>query len=470
MPITQVSLGSDSNPSRYKQGGSATLINCYREDAGKEAKAPWHVYPSDGLQGYAVLTSADGGVRAQINVDGLLYVVAGTRLYTVSDTQIVTLLGSMNISTTAPVYIERNRRTIPDVAIVCDGLMYYSRNLVLAQVTDVDLLSPTSLTFVDGYFVIGTANNTWQIGQIDDASAWDGLDFTRADANPDAVITVNAQQSQAMIFGEVSTEFHRNTGAADFPFERVTAIDIGCLAAGSVQRLEQTIAWVANDRTVRMLNGYTAQRVSTHAVERDIESLVNRSTIRSCTWVKDGHTFYSISSTSWTWVFDTVTSLWHKRMSYGQAYWRIATAVFFDGKLITGDLETGTLYEMSAEFTDEAGDPLVSEIIIPPVHAFPARLRHNTLYIDMQRGVGTGTGEVDEIAPVVMVSWSEDGGETFGNERQLQLGEQGKNLIRVRTHRLGIAPENGRVYKLSVSAKVRRGFYGLTIEADKLAA
>jgi hypothetical protein len=76
----------------------------------------------------------------------------------------------------------------------------------------------------------------------------------------------------------------------------------------------------------------------------------------------------------------------------------------------------------------------------------------------------------EEVDPKVMVSWSEDGGETFSTERQLRIGEQGKRVIRVRTHRLGIAPQDGRVFKISISAKVRRGLYGMALDFDRLAA
>ena len=43
-------------------------------------------------------------------------------------------------------------------------------------------------------------------------------------------------------------------------------------------------------------------------------------------------------------------------------------------------------------------------------------------------------------------------------------------MTRVRTHRLGIAKENGRIYRLSISAKVRRGVYGMSLDVEKLAA
>lgn len=472
MPLVPISLGLKSNPARYKQGGSAVIINGFAEQVGEEGKTPWHIYATDGLQGFAdldAITPAGGGVRAALNLDGVLYSVAGTRVYKTTSNGVVTLLGSMNISTTAPVFMERNRRSTPDIAIVCDGLMYYVRADVLAQVTDVDLLAPTSLSFVDGYFVIGTANNKWQIGAIDDASAWDPLDFARADANPDAVVTVSAMQSQAVIFGELSTEFHRNTGNADFAFEFVTSADVGCLAAGSVQRLEQSIAFVASDRTVRMFVGYEARRVSSHAVERDIESLTDRSIIKSSTWVKDGHTFYSITAPGfWTWAYDTVTALWHRRKSYGRPDWRVTTVTAFAGKLIAGDADSGKLYEMSAAFTDEAGDPLVTEVITPPVHAFPNEIRHDALFIDLERGVGTGQGDPEDVDPEVMVDWSEDGGATFGNERCLKLGQQGKAVIRVDTWRLGVAPVDGRVYRLRISAKVRRGFYAASLMTTPL--
>ena len=60
---------------------------------------------------------------------------------------------------------------------MCDGVMYYYRTS-LSQVTDADLLAPLSLTVVDRIIIIGTAQNKWQAGDIDDASSWDPLSFS----------------------------------------------------------------------------------------------------------------------------------------------------------------------------------------------------------------------------------------------------------------------------------------------------
>lgn len=471
MTLVPVSLGLTSSPARYKQGGSAVIINGYAEKVGDEAKSPWHIYASDGLLGFALLTGADGGVRAAVEINNVIYCVAGTRAYKVKATGEVTLIGSMNIATTGLVKMRRNRRSSPDVAIVCGGLMYNIRSDVLTQVTDADLLAPIDLDFVDGYFGIVTANNKWQIGALDDATSWDALDFTRADGDPDDAVAISTMQSQFVIFGETTTEFWRNTGAADFPFERVTVSDVGCLAAGSVQRMDQTVVFVAEDRAVKAFQGYAAERISTHAIERDIESLADRSILTSAQWVRDGHQFYSLTAPGyWTWVYDFTTGLWHKRESYGSDSWRVSTVVTAFDRLIAGDAAEGKLYDMGADYSDEAGEPLVMEIITPPIHAFPYRMRHDALFIDLERGAGTGEGSDEDVSPELTLSWSEDGGETFGNARMIGFGEQGQRNVRVRAHRLGTAPEGGRVYKIQISAKVRRGLYGMSLEATRLGA
>jgi hypothetical protein len=476
MPIVPISLTNKSNPARFKQGGSAQLLNCYVEEIGKEGKVPWAIYASDGLEGFAFLQGVASGLgcRAGINLDdSAVYVVAGTALYKIKANGDQTLIGSMNISTTAPVFMERNRRASPDIMIVCDGLGYYCRADVLTQITDTDFLAAVSLGFSDGYFGITTVLSEWAIGSLDDAANWDGLDTATADGDPDALVRIGGLQAQFMLFGERSLEIWADTGNADFAYQRSTVLEIGMLkgASNSLATVEQSLAWVAHDRTVRMLGqGYDAQRISTPAVERAIQSVADPSKIEATSWYSNGHTFYKISCPDWTWVYDTVTQLWHQRQSYGRKNWRVSFVLAFGEKLIAGDATSGALYEMGPQFFDDASEPLISRVVLPPVHGFPYRLQHNAIYIDCQKGVGIGQGEPQDVDPELMLEWSHDGGETFHTPRALKLGQQGKNLTRVRTFRLGQAPQDGRVYALSWSAKVARALYGISADISKDAA
>ena len=473
MGIVPLALPSGSSQARFNQGGSAQLINCYLSPIGEEGKVKNAIYSSDGLQGFALLqgVAAGQGCRAGIVVEGALYVVAGVSLYKVTTTGVQTLIGSMNISKTAPVFMERNRRAVPDIAIVCDGLMFYCRGDVLAQVTDPDLFAPITLAFSDGYFGITTAQNKWQIGAIDDASSWDGLDFATADGDPDALIRIAALQAQFYLFGEKTIEVWQDSGGADFPYARSFVIPIGLLASNSVATVAETFAWVAHDRTVRLLgSGDSAQVISTPKVESDIQEVEDPSTIRAASWSSRGHTFYALTCPQWTHVYDTRMQRWHERQTYSRGNWRIAFVVPFGTKLIAGDADTGALFEMGPQFKDDAGDPLVSSVIPPTVHAFPQRVTHNALYLDVQRGVGTGQGNPQDVDPEIMLEWSHDGGQTFSTQRMIKLGQQGRNLTRIRTHRLGQAPENGRVYRFSWSAKVDRALYAASADLEMDAA
>lgn len=470
MTIVPLALTNKANPARYKQGGTAELLNCYVEEIGKEGKVPWAIYASDGLQGFASFTDGNGGCRAGIDVDGVLYIVVGTQLHKVTSNGVETLIGSMNISTTAPVFIKRNRRVPPDVMIVCDGLGYYCRSDVLTQITDSDFISANSLDFSDGYFVVAGNLSEWQIGSVDDASAWAILDVATADGEPDSLVRAGALQAQVLLFGETSTEIWVDTGNADFAYQRSSVLEIGMLpgASNSLATVEQSVCWVANDRTVRMLSGYEAQRVSQASVERDIQSVVDPSTINATSWVSNGHTFYKITCPDWTWVYDTVTQLWHKRQSYGRNDWRVSFVVQFGEKIIAGDAYSPIIYEMSPDFFDEAGTPLISTVQMPPVHAYPYKTTHHALYIDAERNVGVSIGDDSDVDPSIMVDWSDDDGSTFKTQRMMSLGRQGQRLKRVQPlTRLGQAGSNGRVYRFSWSAKVARALYQCSADIEK---
>jgi hypothetical protein len=467
--IIPLTLPSGSNPTRYPQGGNEELINCYREDLGPEAKSGFAIYGSDGLQGFATLQGSNGKVRALLNVDGVLYVVAGTQLHTVTTSGIDTLIGSMNIDTSAPVYMQRNRRSTPDILIVCDGLAYYSRAGVLTQVTDVDLLAPLSMTFNDGYFVISTVANQFQSGVLDDASNWAALAYSRADANPDAIVTLSTLQQDILVIGEKTIEIHRDVGDNPFPYERVAVIQWGCSAAGSVTTVNGTVAFLAHDGTVRMLDGYEAVRISTISQELDIAKLADKSVLRSTSWIRNGHAFYMLTCSSFTWVCDLNTSppRWHRRRTYMATNWNISAIESFDNKLIAGDATSGLLYEMSPDFFDDAGTTIESRVQFAPLHAFPYRMTINEIFFDAQVGVGSGQGDDQDVNPEIMLEVSRDSGITFGQQRTLSLGAQGANLTRVRSQRFGQYTEKGAVVALQWSCKVARAIYEVSADVNR---
>lgn len=383
--LKPISLGFTSNPGRAAAAGSARLLNCYAENAGNEQKAKWQIWACRGLASFSTFAGA-GSIRAMLEVDGTLIVVAGVRIYTVSPGGTAIDVGG--IATQGPVYMARNRRAVPQVGIVSDGVyVVYSAGSVV-QVYDPDLSPPTSIAFSDGYFVFSHENGTFSHTESDNATNINGLAFASAESNADTIVRMMALQSFVLPFGKKSIEWWQDVGGTPFAFQRDHSIQIGCAAAGSCAEVEQTIMWIADDLTVRILQGHSAVKVSTHAVDRAIAKEPNVANIVAVTWREEGHTFYCISGSTFSYSYDLSAKLWHNRESYGLSRWRVSCVAEFNGQLVAGDYASTKLYTMGANNYDEAGTPMIVEIITPPVHAWPERVKIATLYLDMIPGVG----------------------------------------------------------------------------------
>lgn len=466
MPLVPISLATRSNPARYGHEGATRLVNAYAENAGEDAKSPLNIHAVDGLSAFASLSSATGGVRAALALsDAELYAVIGRGLFRIDPAGSATLLGG--IPTDGLVTMARNRESPPVIAIASRGLVYYLRAGVLTQNTDAELPPVNSVTGLDGYFVF-LCDDGRRFASGLDSTEVSALDFASAESNPDPGVRVATRGRDLVTFGTRSCEFDQNNGGETWPFQRTTAIEVGCKAAASVATIDQTLAWVAHDNTVRILDGYQAKEISTHAVVRFIESHGDPSQLSATSWYRSGHTFYALSGANGTWVYDLKTGDWHERKSYGMDRWRCGLTVPFANRILAGDYASPTLYILDPDAYDEDGTDLVMTVQLPPVHGWPYRMVHQALHVDVVPGVGIVTATEYLANPQLMMDYSDDGGATWSTQRFAALGRAGDRLRRVRFNRLGMS--RSRIYRLSISAAVARSIVSAAVEADKAAA
>lgn len=462
MGIKPLSLGNTSNPGRHGAEGAARLINCYAEGMGQEGKTSWPLQASAGLQLFT--TAGTGPIRAKLELDNLLYVVSGRSLYKVDENGAAVFVGS--IPTDGAVTMARNQRTTyPQIGIVTGGLYYICENGSLTQVSDPDLPPPVSVTYSGGVFVLPTAFSRFFTTADQNGLTIDALDFASAESSWDNNIVSADRENEVVLFGSRSTEWWQFTGGADFPFTRLTTRRVGCLAAKSVTRVGDTIGWIADDGTVRLMSGYDGQTISTGAVARSIAQTADPTSITGVSWDEYGHQFYALIGDDFTWVYDTTTHKWHERESYGLSRWRAATVTTFGQQTIVGDYENGNLYTMSPEYETEADNPLVMTVQTPPAHAYPYRTRINAIYLDAIPGVGLNSTTTADADPQIMFDWSEDGGRTWSAQRFISIGAEGVTKARVKITRIGMTKEDGRTYRFSVSAGVIKTFTGAAIDA-----
>lgn len=471
-----LALGVRSNPGKNRQVGTAELTNCRSEQTGEDAKAPWTIFGTAGLSIFA--TALGGTIRAMLPVNNILYVVAGRNVCIVTPGGVVTRIGG--IQSDGAVYMERNRRVPPQIGIVSGGFYYVidTGTNSMTQILDPDLPGPIALSFLEGYGVLPIPGGAYMLTALDDFSAIDGLDRGTAEAFPDDLVRSMVLESELVLFGETSTEWHVDSGGADFPFTRVHATELGCLAPDSVAKVDgptnKTLIWVAPDHTVRQMSGYTAQVVSTPEISDLIKELHEAgeiSTLKGFAWADSGSAFYALRCDRWCRVLDTNTGHWHTRKSYLSDTWRVSSVVQFGDKLIAGDRDdTGTLYVMGGSYNMEGAHFLPMQIDTPLVHAFPYRLKFNTFYLDAASGVGLNTSDPHASDPKVLVSWTDDA-VSYSAERERSLGRLGQVAKRIPPiHRLGTTGSRGRSFRIRISAPIERIILGASIDFEKLGA
>ena len=458
-----------TNPGRHPSGGVARLVNCYGAEVGEGQRARLVIYASDGLGTFAT-HSAAAGTRLLFPADSYLYALCGRVLSRFDSLGSETVIGG--IPSDGAVFAARNRRSPGgEIGITVGGLFYIVAGTTLTRVTDADLTgAPVGICFLAGYFILPCSDGRFFWTGIDDGSAVAALDFASAEANPDGGMAAKARGDDLVLFGTRSTEFHRLTGDAASPFARSSVINVGCLSAASVTEIavvsatsvSDTIGWVAADRQGRaagvvLLEGNTARKISPEWLDILIESDAAKADIEGTTWVRGGHSFYALTGSTWTAVFDTATGLWHSRESYGDSRWDVTQVVDFNGTLIAGTRTGGTMYKMGPDYHADGSDPLVMTAQSSPIAG-------EADYNELELMIATGVGTLADTDPQVTMCWSDDG-ENWSGERARSLGAMAQSDAIVRWHRMGTnrSGRGGRSFRFRSSAAVTRIIYGAEI-------
>lgn len=472
MATIPLALATRSNPSRFGFEGASRLINAYAETTGSDAKNPFAVYCTEGLDTW--LTPSFGRTYALLATETLLYGVTGTAVWSVDLNDVITIIGTLGIA--GPTYMARNRRNpTTEVGLVSADNKYYtiSGNTMTLNV-DPDLQGPpTSIAVRDGYFIIPTNFSRYFITGEDNATTIAPTDLGKAQRTPGNITRVMASETDIVLFKPDGIEWHQNNPSTtfSFPFVPLGNIELGLLAPAAAAKVDRTIMWLASDGTVRRMQGYNGQIVSTPAVRRAIGAVTDPTTISAFGWNARsiGHSFMAFTCPQWTWVYDLNENIWHERTSYGLPYWRVSQVVEWQGRIIAGDIANGELYDMRGDLNADGNVPIVMTVQTPTTSAFPDAAIIHQLNVDVVPGVGSNTpttpGSND---PVLMMSYSDDGGENWSAERTTPLGRQGQTNVRAGWYRLGQVRRNGRTFRFRISASVARGLQSASLEVEKL--
>jgi hypothetical protein len=464
---------------RSVNAANARMVNLFPEIVPEAGKEPAFLNRAPGLR--KLLSVGNGPIRGLWSFAGNMYAVSGNALYKINSQYVATRLGT--IANNGPVSMSDNGTQL-FIAANPQGYIYNASTNVFQQITDADFPGAVTVGYLDGYFVFNepSSQKIWVTALLDGTSV-DPLDFASAEGSPDGVVGIIVDHRELWVFGTNSVEVWYDAGTADFPLQRIQGAfnEIGCVAPYSIAKMDNGIFWLGQDARgqgiVYRSEGYTGKRVSTHAVEWQIQQYGNLSDAVAYTYQQDGHSFYVLifPSANTTWVYDASTQAWHERAGFSAGEFtrhRSNCQVFFNNEVIVGDYQNGNLYAFDLDVYADNGSIqkwLRTWRALPTGKNDLRRTAHHSLQLDCETGVGLNEGQGSD--PQVMLRWSDDGGHTWSNEHWTSIGKIGQFGKRAFWRRLGMTLKlRDRVYEVSGTDPVKIAIMGAELIIDPTSA
>lgn len=462
IPITGQTYQTRSRNVNYQEA-----INCYLEE---DPTSGTVMYGTPGLTLFA--TVGGGPIRGMRVHNGSLYVVSGGKLYEIAPGGGSVILGSLSTET-GPVSMTNNINEL----VIADGVKGYAYNTSTLTytsdiaVSDADYPNGSFVEFVDGYIIVDDPDNDgrFYVSNSYNALVWDTNDFATAERDPDKLKAIIVNHRNIYLIGEKTTEVWYNSGNASFPFEPIPGsfLETGIVAPYSAAKVDEVTVWLsANEKghgEVIAVSGNQKKRISNFAIEQEINSYSVISDAEAFAYQQAGHTFYVITfpTADRTWVYDFTTNAWHRRKSYGIGRSRVSCSAYFNGKVMVGDYDSGKIYYYDLDTYTENGETIER---VRTTQKMEAESDNPLVWRSLKLNMETGVGDATTTDPLVMLSWSDDGGHTWSNEHFRSLGAQGEYYKDVIYRNLGRS--NSRIYRIKVTDPVKFVLLGGYAEAD----
>jgi hypothetical protein len=453
--LRPIPLVSESYQLASSAAATTQLLNLYPEKMPEGARSTFILKSDPGTEEWRNVGT--GPILASATLAGALWVVSGTQAWVIPDNNnSPILLGDVGTAVGGAGDAVSGTVTI---GVGLTGVVFCVPPR--AYVANFDTVSPTfhqittgtpvgngwpdegasSVCYLDGYYVFTSFSGTYFFtSRLLAPLEYDSLSFVYISTEVDYVEQCVAFNGELWLFGQNMVRVWHNTGSKDNPFQpRVGGlIPHGYGARRTIQNLDGSLWWLGIDNVVYRSKGYTAERVSTHALEEilaDYDGGFLR-TISACGYMHDGHAFYALSlpleDAGRTFVFDAAVDKWHERNSRadGLGRWDINTASQLSARTVLGSSVNGQIFHQRANIYTENGVHLPRTAALPMILSHGARSFMSLVEIEME--VGTPAASLG-----VALHWSDDGGVNYGPTRSLVTGGLGKTRARVRTTRLG---------------------------------
>lgn len=422
--------------------------------------------------------TGDFSARGEHEFGGIAYTVNGARLYRINSDGTTTDLGE--ILGAGQVSIADNGLQMCIVVPGAQAYIYDTTN-GLQQITDANFittLGPSQqVVHHDGYFVHfnnnapASSSPIFFISNLNNGLVYNALDFGSAETDPDEITALHVNRNRLYVAGKQTIEPFVNVGGAGFPYQRVrgAVVQQGISAKFSARDFNSSFVFVGAGEDQRpsvwQFTGGSAERISTNSIDSILQKMTDGeiAQINGSVYAENGLFVYYMHLNDRTFGYDSSTGLWHERQSKDiddlPTNWRVAGIVEAYGRILVTDNQTGMVGEMSEDFFIEYDKSIRRTVISGPLNLTDQPISEVELICES----GTANISGGSSDPMVQMSFSDDGGYTFGNVIARSLGKQGEYGKRQIWRRGGKVGRNPRMYKFVVDEEIKISIIGLDI-------
>jgi len=481
-PLNVLPLFGRGFASKSPSVTTAKLINGYRDKVLEEDKTPLPFYGTPGLTLFNTVTGViRGGVVLNLPTLGgqFAYVVAGSTFWAVNPAGAVVNGGTIGTSS-GPVFFAWNGTQLMFVDGK-NGWVFVPGVSPLAQIVDADFPTvatggPSWCTWLGGYFIVGLTNKAkFQFSAVNDCTAWNPLDFATAETIPDNCLRGEAAGGggELVLFGERSIEFWGLSGDANI-MRRIgsSALEWGIVAPQTVARFKDGFAFLAQNQSGEVQAGELAGHdfQSFTDADPDVANDINDRTTANLaaatgfSYFMDSHWFYQLNFPDMTYLYDVMTQSWAQKtsgLSFGARHYAdIRLGISF--RPYVTDYRNGNIYLLDKTNYTDNGDTQIFQLYSKHVFNAGNPVTINELAIELEAGDGLNTGQGSD--PQMMLSWSKDGGRTWGNEIWATMGPMGTYRTRAVWRNIGRARDWA--FRVSISDPIPRRIVAATVDLE----
>ena len=427
-----------------------------------------YLRPADGI---VSIGTGPGTDRGGILWNDVHYRVMGTKLVSVTDAGVVTILGDVQGEGQVTLDYGFDR-----LAIASNGKLWYWNGSALSQVTDPDLGTVLDVKWLSGYFMTTDGANL-VVTELADPTQVNPLKYGSSESDPDPVLAIDELRNEAWALNRYTIEGFTNIGGDLFPFRRIDGAQVprGIVGTHSYVNTRSTFVFMGGGRNesvaVYAMTPGDTEKLSTREIDIVLSEYTEDqlATVVAEHRVDKNHAFVLFHLPDQCLVYDMRASqaaqqpIWFNLVSstYERGTYKARNLVLTDAGWLAGDPTSASIGVLSSEVSSHYGAAVAWEF--GTTILYPAGNDGIIHELELVALTGRVSSTVD---PVIWTSYSHDG-ETWSDEKPTRAGRQGQRMQRICWRQQGVI-RNQRMQKFRGTSDAHISMSRLEVSIEPL--